>query len=392
MNAGYDTAYYRGVENGSHIDDANRVIIAKYSDVMSVLKSPDFASDSASVVQSLLPNSLRGKYKAIEKFYDSWFVHKDGEEHKVSRRKLNPAFNEATRSVADTAQQVCSKILDSLVGKGPIDFIQEYAKPSPIYITNVLFGVKEEDWQTILLHSDRIAKFAVGQSGMNILATLREADESLDFMNSYFHDVLSRSTGKEYSGSFIDCIKSVYDESTDEEKQLVRSQIPMLYFGGYTTISRHLGVTLRTILKEDLFAKKIAAGESYETRDIRELLRFDSPLQMVPRMATCATTVGGLDISENQKVLLHLGAANKDPTKYNNPDTLNLLREEGGNLALGVGSHACIGATLAYLQSKTTYNTLLENYTVKLDERVVEWGDSDMMRGLDSLYVSIDRR
>ena len=84
--------------------------------------------------------------------------------------------------------------------------------------------------------------------------------------------------------------------------------------------------------------------------------------------------------------------APKDPDKYKDPNSLNLAREEGGNLGLGVGSHACIGAPLAYMQSKTMFNTMLENYSITLSDQVAEWDDSDMMRGLKALHLSLNHK
>jgi len=118
-------------------------------------------------------------------------------------------------------------------------------------------------------------------------------------------------------------------------------------------------------------------------RAIEELLRWDSPVQLDGRMALRDTVVAGQHISSGEQVMTLLGAANRDPIRFDHPDTLDLGRDEGAPMSFGSGIHYCLGAALARLEGQVCFGQLLTRFTViELGDGGIAHRDSITLRGL----------
>lgn len=126
---------------------------------------------------------------------------------------------------------------------------------------------------------------------------------------------------------------------------------------------------------------------------VDEILRLDGPVMLCGRTALVDKHVGGQHIKPGQPLLLHLGAANRDPVRFPEPDTLDITRDHGANIAFGSGPHLCLGAALAHVQAAETLLRLFDRYSdIQLpagDEWRPRWRRSTAFRALDSLPVQL---
>jgi len=121
---------------------------------------------------------------------------------------------------------------------------------------------------------------------------------------------------------------------------------------------------------------------------VEELLRYDSPLQRIWRMATEDVEIGGNQIRKGQIVLPTMGAANRDPAEFSEPDRLNIRRPDNPHVALGTGIHLCVGGPLARVQGAIAINALLQRLpSLQLETEALEWEANLFHRGLKSLPV-----
>jgi cytochrome P450 len=121
---------------------------------------------------------------------------------------------------------------------------------------------------------------------------------------------------------------------------------------------------------------------------IEELLRYDGPVQRTGRMAACDAEIGGVPIPAGTLVLGFLGAANRDPAHFVEPDRLDVTRDQPRHLAFGSGIHYCLGAPLARLEAQAAIGTLLRRFpalTLTVERPV--WRPSSTLRGLEALPV-----
>ena len=122
---------------------------------------------------------------------------------------------------------------------------------------------------------------------------------------------------------------------------------------------------------------------------IEELLRYDSPVQLVHRSVRADVEIGGKLVRAGQEAVLVLGAANRDPARFSDPDRLDLARPDNRHLAFGHGIHFCLGAPLARLEGQIAFETLLARLpALRLAVDGVEWRDGFVLRGLKALPLA----
>jgi hypothetical protein len=122
---------------------------------------------------------------------------------------------------------------------------------------------------------------------------------------------------------------------------------------------------------------------------VEELLRYDSPVQIIARVAIEDVEIGGKTIRAGGRVHLCLGAANRDPAQFANPDRLDLTRSDSGHIPFGYGIHYCLGAVLARLQGEIAINALVQRLpNLKLGTDTLQWRKNIVLRGLKALPVT----
>ena len=122
---------------------------------------------------------------------------------------------------------------------------------------------------------------------------------------------------------------------------------------------------------------------------IDELLRYDSPVQLDSRIAREPLDIGGKKIKPGQRALCVLGAANRDPAAFPDPDTLDIERAAGNHLAFGRGIHYCLGAPLARLEGRIAFEALLSRYRSLALAEEPRYRDQVTLRGLEALWLDV---
>jgi cytochrome P450 len=124
---------------------------------------------------------------------------------------------------------------------------------------------------------------------------------------------------------------------------------------------------------------------------VNELLRYDSPVQLDGRVVREDLEMGGKRLRAGQRVIGLLGAANRDPAAFENPDTLDIGRKEKSHLSFGRGIHYCLGAPLAVLEARIAFRSLLDRFpSIRL---AVEprYRDGIVLRGVESLWIEVEK-
>ncbi len=174
------------------------------------------------------------------------------------------------------------------------------------------------------------------------------------------------------------------------EEELVAMLLVVL-FGGTETTTNLLGNGFLALQRNRAEWEKLVSDPARSAAAIEELLRYDSPLQYLPRVATRPFDVGGQTVEEGETVIIVIGAANRDPSVFVEPDTLQLDRENSGmHLALAQGPHFCLGAALARMEGELAFSTLAKRYPdITLLDDDVTYRGSAMLRAITSLPVSL---
>lgn len=317
----------------------------------------------------------------------------DPPDHTRLRRLVAKAFT--PRRVAEFAprvQELTDQLIDRFAREGSADLIHEFAFPLPIYAICDLLGVPREDqddfrdWAGMML---RHVKPGHGSGPRGGVA------RSVKKMRGYLAELIHRKRldpGDDLISGLIRA--SDHGEHLTENEAAAMAFI--LLFAGFETTVNLIGNGVYALLthpeQRERLQKALAEGDTglLET-GVEELLRFDGPVELATwRFATEELALGGQRIAAGDPVLVVLAAADRDPERFEHPDTLDLSRRDNQHLGYGHGIHYCLGAPLARLEGRTALATLLRrlpDLRLAADPADLRWRGGLIMRGLRTLPV-----
>jgi cytochrome P450 len=175
------------------------------------------------------------------------------------------------------------------------------------------------------------------------------------------------------------------------EEEIIANLIVTLV-GGQETTTNLIGNGVLTLLRHPAELERLRSEPSLIPSAVEELLRYESPSQHTARLAPDDTELGGKQIRKRQAVIAVMGAGNRDPDRFPDPDCLQLDRKDNRHLAFGWAAHFCFGAALARLEGQIAFERILSRLVnLRLDTRVpLSWRQNLGLRGLSALPVFFD--
>jgi cytochrome P450 len=307
--------------------------------------------------------------------------------HTRYRRLVSKPFTpRALQHVADKVEERAAELLDSLTGKREVDIVAEYADLLPVAVIAEILGVPAEMHQQFL---------AWGHAAAPVLDVgLRHRDyvtvnRSLRAMNNWFDEHfanLRRRPGDDILSQLVNADEA--DRLTDLE---LRATALLLLGAGFETTVNLLGSGIAVLGPDEKSRARLADDPELWPQAIEELLRFESPVQLTARVALEDVEIDGMAIKSGTPLLCLLGAANRDPAVFANPDVYDLDRPNSReHVAFSAGIHYCLGANLAKMEGQTGLRMLFERYP---NLRVLQGGgrrrDLQSLRGYESLWVDL---
>jgi len=160
--------------------------------------------------------------------------------------------------------------------------------------------------------------------------------------------------------------------------------------GGQETTTNLIGNGVLSLLRNPAELARLRAEPSLVPSAVEELLRYESPTQHTARLAPEDVELGGKLIRKRQAVIAVMGAANRDPERFPDPDRLDLGRPDNRHLAFGWGAHFCFGAPLARIEGQLAFEALLRRFPdLTLEPEPLVWRPNLALRGLQALHVSL---
>ncbi|MFE7837867.1 cytochrome P450 [Streptomyces sp. NPDC057474] len=318
----------------------------------------------------------------------------DPPDHTRLRRLVSKAFT--PRRVAEFAsrvQELTDHLIDQFADKGEADLIHEFAFPLPIYAICDMLGVPREDQDDFRDWAGMMIRHGGGPRG--------GVARSVKKMRGYLGDLIRRKREglTEHPAPGEDLISALI-RASDHGEHLTENEAAamafILLFAGFETTVNLIGNgTYALLTHPEQRARLQASLDAQETAlletGVEELLRYDGPVELATwRFATQPLTIGGQDIAPGDPVLVVLAAADRDPARFDDPDTLDLSRRDNQHLGYGHGIHYCLGAPLARLEGQTALATLLTrlpDLRLAVDSADLRWRGGLIMRGLRTLPV-----
>ncbi|MFE2848332.1 cytochrome P450 [Streptomyces scopuliridis] len=318
----------------------------------------------------------------------------DPPDHTRLRRLVSKAFT--PRRVAEFAprvQELTDRLIDDFAAKGEADLIHDFAFPLPIYAICDLLGVPREDqddfrdWAGMMLRHSKPGQAGGGPRG--------GVGRAVKKIRSYLADLIHRKRA-DPGDDLISGLIRAGDHGEHLTENEAAAMAFIILFAGFETTVNLIGNGMFALLghpeQRALLQRSLEAGETgLLATGVEELLRYDGPVELATwRYATEPLTLGGQRISTGDAVLVVLAAADRDPERFTDPDTLDLSRRDNQHLGYGHGIHYCLGAPLARVEGQTALATLLTRLPdVRLagDPADLRWRGGLIMRGLRTLPV-----
>ena len=318
----------------------------------------------------------------------------DPPDHTRLRRLVAKAFT--PRRVAEFAprvQELTDDLIDRFAANGSADLIHEFAFPLPIYAICDLLGVPREDQDDFRDWAGMMIRHGGGPRG----GVARSVKKMRGYLAELIHRKREALTDVPEPGE--DLISGLI-RASDEGEHLTENEVAamafILLFAGFETTVNLIGNGVYALLthpeqRERLQASLAAEDSSLLETGIEELLRYDGPVELATwRFATQPLDIGGQDIAAGDPVLVVLAAADRDPARFADPDTLDLARRDNQHLGYGHGIHYCLGAPLARLEGRSALATLLTrlpDLQLGTEPGELRWRGGLIMRGLRTLPV-----
>ncbi|MGW7412523.1 cytochrome P450 family protein [Streptomyces sp. NPDC054863] len=373
-------------------------LVTRYADARQALADQRLSKNPAHHAEDAAGKSRTGIPGERSANLMTHLLNIDPPDHTRLRRLVSKAFT--PRRVAEFAprvQELADGLLDQFVAKGEADLIHEYAFPLPIYAICDLLGVPPEDQDDFRDWAGMMIRHGGGPRG----GVARSVKKIRNYLTELIHR--KRETlGTD--GSEDDLISGLIRASDHGEHLTEAEAVAMcfvLLFAGFETTLNLIGNGALALMTDpeqrSLLQESLERGETalLET-GVEELLRFDGPVEMATwRYATQPLEIGGVPIAVGDPVLVVLAAADRDPEKFEGPDTLDLSRKDNPHLGYGHGIHYCIGAPLARLEGQTALATLLRrlpDLELAVAPEELRWRGGLIMRGLRVLPVAFTPR
>ena len=357
-------------------------LLTRHVDVELVLKDPRF---SAQRTGAWVKNqeSAPGELKGFQQLFARALLFLDAPDHPRIRKVLNAGFRpDVLQGLAPHIERVVTELLDQVAHLETFDFIEAIARPLPVRVIALLMGIERPD-QDFMAWSQDLASF-IGEP-LPSREQARRAQASLVAMSRYFESLLAlkrRAPGEDLASRLV----AAQARGDIQDGAELLAQCAMLLFAGHETTRHLLGSGVQALLSHPAQWQRLRREPELLAAAVRELLRFDSPVQYTGRRVATDVVLHGQQLRRGDLVLPLIGAANRDPARYLDPDTLDITRSQGASLAFGSGPHVCMGAALTLMEAKMVFGQLLKRSPgLSLVDAAPRWGDKPAYRGLVAL-------
>jgi cytochrome P450 len=360
-------------------------VVTRYADVVTVFDR--FSADRTPTPEQMAAMGMAG-LSPIAQVMVRQMLFLDPPAHTRVRSLAARAFTpRRVERLRTHIAEIVETLLDSVAAAGTMDVIADLAYPLPAIVTAEMLGVPPADRDQLKTWSEDFAE-VLGNFQHNpdrISRLLR----SLDDMTAYFRAAVRADRNHPAEG-LIHALASVEVEGDRLSEDEVIANTIVTMVGGQETTTNLIGNGVLTLLRHPDQLEALRRDSSRTQSAVEELLRYESPSQHTARLAPEDVQLGGKLIRKRQAVIASMGAANRDPARFPDPDTLDISRSDNRHVAFGWASHFCFGAPLARIEGQIAFEALLRRFPdLRLRPGPLVWRPNLGLRGLTALPVML---
>jgi cytochrome P450 len=255
-------------------------------------------------------------------------------------------------------------------------------------LLSTYLGVPPQDHEKIKNWSDEITLFIFGAIG--VPDRRQRAQQAMSELADYLKAIIAERR-HEPQDDLISALIAAQDQDDSLSDDEIISTCSLVLFGGHETTTNLISSSTHALLRNPAQMEKLRDDPTLIATAVEEFLRYDGPSKAMVRLALEDFTLRGKQIKTGQRLLLMQSAANHDPERFSDPDSLDVARQPNPHVAFGYGIHFCLGAPLARIETAVTINTILQrlpNLRLDTNPSQLEWQPQIVSRALKALPVA----
>ena len=307
----------------------------------------------------------------------------DPPDHTRLRGLVNKAFTaRAVDALEDRIRAILASLLDAIEDPGGFDLMEAVARPLPTIVVAEMLGVPAADRDRFRTWSAQRARLLEPTVSARERAAAQDASSGFD---AYFREIAA-ARRREPRDDLLSAIVQAEDAGDRLSERETLNMLRLLVIAGHETTTNLIGNGMLALLRHPEQLRRLREDPGLIPSAVEELLRFDSPVQATFRRALADCEAGGVEIGKRDNVVVLIGAANRDPEAFADPDRLDVGRAPCPHLSFGRGIHHCLGVVLARLEARIVFETLLERFgDIALLDARPRFRGGVVLRGLRSL-------
>jgi hypothetical protein len=359
-------------------------LLTRYDDVRATVNDRNFDrhpsnAEPGSMMSMLVdPDDPDGRRSSI--------LFLDDPDHARNRLPLVKAFYARIKKMEPDIEAIIDRIIDAAPHSGRFDLMEHIAVPLPIAIIAHILGVDE----------NRLEEFRDWSEGVILGLNPARSDEetaymqaSADKLNAYFTQLMEERRITPRDDLISDMVQAQADGGDFDDDEL-RTNLQALLVGGNLTTTDLIGNGVWLFLNHPDQLEALKADPTLAGQAVEEVLRFEAPVQATSRVVSEDREVAGCPMKKSQPVFMLLAAANRDPAKFEAPETFDITTKRASHMSFGGGAHICIGAPLARIEARRVYQKLFERYpNMTLPKQDIVWRSLPFFRGIERLDVEV---
>jgi cytochrome P450 len=360
-------------------------VLARYDDIVAVLADARFSVDrpQADVFKRLEPFSgLSPEFRAA---IETTLLMTDPPAHTRLRRLVNKAFTpRVVEGLRGRIQALVDELLDRVAAQRAMELVHDLAYPLPVIVIAELLGIPSADRVRFKEWSDALAALLDPLQAVDGFAATEHAYAEVAV---YMRDIFAARRAAPRD-DLISALVAVEDNGQRLSEIELLSLTMLILGAGHETTTNLITNAVLALLRNPGERRRLQDDPSLIGSAVEEFLRYDSPVQATDRVASVDCEIAGHRIRKGAVVALLLGAANRDPARFADPDRLDLGRTDNHHLSFGHGAHFCLGAALARVEAQIVIPSLLRRFPdLDGDRAPKQWKRSMVLRGPTALRV-----
>jgi len=379
----YPTYHRLRIEDPVHQSPLGFWVLTRYEDVVAALRDPRLAKEAIAAF-------VAARFGVdVPPGIGLSMLDRDPPDHTRLRSLVSKAF---TPRVVEGLRPHIQEIVDGLLARveaaGSMDLIEEFAYPLPVIVICEMLGVPVEDHERFKGWSLDIAR------GLDAIMLPPDSEVARSSMTSrralanYFRELIAERRASP-RGDLLSALIAAEEAGDKLSEDELLSTCVLLLIAGHETTVNLIGNGTLALLRNPGELQRLRENPGLIGTAVEELLRYDGPVQRTARIPSSEVTIGGRTIAKGEMVMPFIGAADRDPAQFPDPDRLDITRADNRHIAFGWGIHFCLGAPLARVEGQIAINTLVQRLPkLALATDRPEHRESLTLRGLKSLPVT----